>query len=64
MERRRSFRILQDGLVVASIEGPESQARNTMLLYQAQYAEDGQTEVQEKISKRWKTIYKTQINHD
>lgn len=59
MSQHRHFRIMQNGMNVASIEGPESESRHTMLIYAAQYAEDGPIEIQEKVSKRWKTIYKT-----
>ena len=46
---------------VASVKGPEKQANGTTMLYAAQYEEDGPIEIQEKVSKRWKTIYKTPV---
>ena len=59
MSQNRHFRIMQNGVAVASSEGPERVARGTTMLYAAQYEEDGPIEIQEKVSKRWKTIYKT-----
>lgn len=59
MEQHRHFRIMQNGVAVASAEGPERLANGTAMLYAAQYEEDGPIEIQEKVSKRWKTIYKT-----
>lgn len=55
----RDFRIKQDGVVVASISGLTGHATMEMKRYGLQYEEDGPIEIQEKVSKRWKTIYKT-----
>ena len=61
MSQHRHFRIMQNGMNVASVKGPEKQANGTTMLYAAQYEEDGHIEIQEKVSKRWKTIYKTPV---
>lgn len=59
MEQRRSYRVNQDGMTVASAEGPENAARMTIMRYADLYEQDGPIEIQEKVSKRWKTIYST-----
>jgi len=59
MSQHRHFRIMQNGMNVASAEGPESQANDTIMLYASQCEEDGPIEIQEKVAKRWKTIYRT-----
>lgn len=61
MSQHRHFRVMQYGMSVAEAEGPENQAKGTAMLYAAQYEEDGPIEIQEKVSKRWKTIYKTPV---
>ena len=59
MIQYRTYRIKQDGIAVAEASGPESLAKDAIMRYACQYEQDGPIEIQEKVSKRWKTIYKT-----
>lgn len=55
----RDFRVKQNGVVVASSSGLTAHATMEIKRYGIQYEEDGPIEIQEKVGKRWKTIYKT-----
>ena len=47
------YRIMQNGIVVASVCAPEPQAHQEILRYAAQYAQDGACTIERKSNRRW-----------
>lgn len=52
-----AFRIIQDGLEVASVSGPNREkCFREIWRYAEQYAEDGSAEIKEKVGSKWVAV--------
>jgi hypothetical protein len=51
---RIGFRIKQDGIVVARVDGPPDKAEREIMHYAAQYRQDGEITIQHNANGHWK----------
>lgn len=61
MSERVVYRIRQDGMTVASVEGPEDRAKHVereAMHYAAQYAADRLVVVEKRHGKRWRLAFR------
>lgn len=56
MDERREYRIIQDGLPVASVSAPSVAAQREIAHYAMQCNQDGPLEIQQKIDGRWQRV--------
>lgn len=54
----QSFRIKQDGQIVATVYGPASYAETEVMHYASQYIDDGDLTIEQKRAGRWRTFLK------
>lgn len=53
VRKREHYRLIQDGLTVAQVEGPD--ARAMIDHYAAVYAQDGPVHIEQRVSRRWRS---------
>ncbi len=59
-DERREYRIVQDGMTVASVSGPSKDAQRDIAHYAMQYYDDGPLRVEEKINGKWHRVARTE----
>mgnify|MGYP000447632108 CR=1 FL=1 len=56
MEPSEEYRLIQDGVEVASVYGPSGDARREIVHYAMVYAQDGPVQIEKREGRRWKQI--------